>query len=357
MQLNHKKAGVDKKKWGEVSAAAEAQLYRLESASAMVAEISDYGGIITSIKLPGAAVPNSSVVIGSPCLGDYLAGHPYLGCIVGRYANRIRGGAFCLDGEAYQLPINNAPNHLHGGYRGFDKQVWRGEGFIENGAACLRLFYRSQHLEEGYPGNLDVVVTYRLLDNTLRIEYEATTDAATVVNLTNHTYFNLAGVVDQNILDHELQVEADNFLAIDNECIPRSQVSVVGTPLDFRDFRVIGSDIQSPDEQIVFASGYDHNFVLRNSHGEQRAVARLRHPASSRLLEVVTTKPGLQLYTGNFLAGAFNKTGYGMSQKHQGLCLETQSFPDSPNRQDFSDVVLRPGDRYWSVTEYRFSNY
>jgi aldose 1-epimerase len=315
----------------------------------------DYGGIITHIFAPDKEGNMADIAMGFDSLAPYLAGHPYFGAIIGRYGNRIAKGSFTLDGETYQLAVNNMGNHLHGGLEGFDKVRWNAEA-LPGAPPSLRLTYRSPDGEEGYPGNLDVEVRYTLYpNNELHVEYLARTDRTTIVNLTNHSYFNLSGRFDRDILDHELSLEASRFVVVDSTLIPTGELRAAqGTPFDFRSPRAIGERIDADDEQLRLGGGYDHCFALDGPADSLRLAARLYHPESGRQLELFTTEPGLQLYSGNFLNGTLKGKGGARYDYRHALCLEPQHFPDSPNRAEFPSVVLRPGEVYRSKTVYRF---
>jgi len=321
----------------------------------MEVRITNYGGIITSIRVPDRDSNYADVALGHDSLGGYLDGHPFFGAIAGRYANRIGGATFTLDGQTYELAKNNGPNHLHGGLEGFDKKIWGAEPIRDDDAVGIRLSYRSADMEEQYPGNLDVEVTYRLSnDNALRIDYRAKTDKPTVVNLTNHSYFNLAGHASGDILDHELMIDADYFTPVDSGLIPTGELRpVAGTPFDFREPTPIGARIDTDDKQLRHGGGYDHNFVL-NGEGLRR-VATVYEAQSGRFLEVLTEEPGVQLYTSNFLNGTETGKDGAVYRYRNGFCLETQHFPDSPNQPEFPSVVLHPGDEYRTTTIFRFS--
>jgi aldose 1-epimerase len=354
------------KPFGKIAGGQEAQLFLLENAGGLRAEISDYGGTVVRLFAPDRQGRFDDVVLGCDRVEDYVTHSPYFGCIVGRFANRIANGKFSLEGRSYTLAKNNSPAgvpcHLHGGNQGFDKKLWRAELIGTKSEPALRLQYHSPDGEEGYPGNLDVTVTYTLTaDNALRIDYEATTDRATPLNLTNHSFFHLAGEGSGNVLGHVLTLHAGRYVPVDPGLIPIGQLApVAGTPLDFTEPHTIGERIEALHEQLRFAGGYDHNYELdsRSSGGGADAptsAATLFEPKSGRMLEVLTTEPGVQFYSGNFLNGAFaGKHGH-VYQKRAGLCLETQHFPDSPNQPAFPSAVLRPGKTFRSTTVYRFS--
>jgi aldose 1-epimerase len=331
--------------FGILSDSSEPRLHVLDNGSMRVA-ISDYGAIITSVLVPSGKADPVDVVLGPSALAGYAARHPYFGATVGRFANRIADGRFSLDGKEYTLAANNGKNHLHGGLKGFDRRMWAAEAYTENGAACVRMKLKSADGDEGYPGNLDVVATFALdQDNKLGIRYEATTDAATPVNLTNHSYFNLRGEGNGSILDHELELSAGQYLAVNEGLIPDGGPrTVVSTPFDFRQKKQIGKDIAE-------AGGYDHCFVIDGTG--LRTAALAKEPRSGRTLELRTTMPGVQFYSGNFLSGFSGKRG-SVYEKHAGFCLEAEFFPDSPNRQDFPSCILRPGQEYHHLIEYIF---
>jgi len=292
-------------------------------------------------------------VLGFDNLDGYLRGHPYFGAIIGRYGNRIGAGKFVLDGVEYKLAVNNGPNHLHGGIKGFDKVVWKIERAQAKGdEAILKLSYLSKDGEEGYPGNLRCTVTYTLTaDDELKMHYEATTDKATVLNLTNHSYWNLAGQGNGDILGHELMLNADRYTPVDEGLIPTGEFkSVKGTPMDFTRPMTIGSRIKQVD-----IGGYDHNFVLNGKGGKMKLCAKVYEPTSGRAMEIRTTEPGVQFYTGNFLDGTLTGKDGKVYKKHYAFCLETQHFPDSPNKPQFPSVVLRPGGKYDTTTVHKFS--
>jgi aldose 1-epimerase len=325
------------------------QIFTLTNVNGIEVRVMTYGAAVVSLRTPDRAGNLRNIVLGFDSFEPYLAGVPYFGATVGRYANRIANGRFTLDGKTYQLPQNNGPNSLHGGTRGFDKRVWKAQVLESATGPSLRLSYRSAAGEEGYPGELIAHVTYRLKDdNSLAIDYDATTTAPTPVNLANHAYFNLTGDPEQSILGHVLTIHADRFTPVDATLIPTGELrTVAGTPLDFRVPRVIGSHIDEQDEQLRFGHGYDQNWVLNHSAPATLSTAAvLTDPQSGRTLEVRTTQPGLQFYSGNFLGGG-DATPF---KRRSGLCLETQHFPDSPNQAGFPPTILRPGQVYSEKT-------
>jgi len=318
----------------------------------------DYGAIITSILMPDHNGVRDDVVLGYDDLVGYLDPKtPYFGAVIGRYANRIANGRFALEGKTYSLAQNDGPNHLHGGLRGFDKVIWKAEAFTTDRGGEMRFSYTSPDGEEGYPGALTAVVCYTLTsDNELICDYRATTTKATPINLTQHSYFNLSGLGSQNVLDHNLILAADAFTPIGPTLIPTGEITpVAGTPFDFRTERSIGACINADHEQIRFALGYDHNFVLNKPGGALSLAARVHEPHSGRLLEVFTDQPGIQFYSGNFLDGTIiGKMGVAYPHRHR-FCLETQHFPDSPNKTNFPTTILHTGEEYRTQTIYKFS--
>jgi aldose 1-epimerase len=349
--------GTKKEPFGKMADGTPVDLYTLTNASGAQVKITTYGGAVVSLLMPDRDGNLDDVALGFGTLEEYVEKSPYFGCITGRYANRIAKGRFTLNGVEYTLAQNDGQNHLHGGVRGFDKVVWDAQEKSSGDGAGLDLTYLSQDGEEGYPGNLSVKVTYTLTnDDELRIDYLATTDADTVVNLTNHTYFNLADGGAGDILGHKLMIDADRFTPIDGTLIPTGELrSVESTPMDFRQLTAIGARIEQDDEQLRFGLGYDHNWVLNNSAGVLALAARVREPVTGRVMEVYTTEPGIQLYSGNFLDGSITGRSGKVYHKRNGLCLETQHFPDSPNKPDFPSTVLRPGETYRTTTVYRFT--
>ena len=343
--------------FGTTPEGVEVRLYTLRNAHGMRATITNYGGIVTSLVVPDRTGRPGDIVLGFDSLEGYLRGSPYFGAIVGRYANRIAGARFTLDGKAYRLAANDGANALHGGVKGFDKVVWEATPFPDSAPSGLRLHYVSADGEEGYPGRLDVTVTYEVTDaNELRITYHATTDKATVVNLSHHGYFNLAGQASRSILGHELLIATDRYTPVDVSLIPTGEFArVAGSAFDFQAATPIGARIDADDRQLRYGKGYDHNFVILGMPGTLRLAARLRDPESGRTMEVLTTEPGIQFYSGNFLDGTLTGKG-GVQYLHRsGLCLETQHFPDSPHHASFPTSVLRPGETFRSETVYRFS--
>jgi aldose 1-epimerase len=325
-------------------------IYTLTNSLGFEVSVTNYGGAVTSLKTPDRDGNFGEIVLGFESLDEYVHNPRYFGALIGRHANRIARGRFSLDGVEYQLPCNNGANHLHGGFKGFDKRVWD----VREGETTLHLTYFSKDGEEGYPGNVRTEVDYTLLDHELRVDYRATTDRDTIVNLTNHSYFNLRGT--GTILDHELTLNADHFTPVSDDLIPNGEIrSVDGTPMDFRNGKAIGSEISAPYDQLGFTGGYDHNFVVSDYDGSLRSAARVHEPSTSRVLEVLTTQPGMQFYSGNFLDGSLVGRNGVVYVKYAGLCLEPQHFPDAPNHSSFPSTVLRPGEEYKQTTVFRFS--
>jgi aldose 1-epimerase len=350
-------AAVTRASFGTLPDGTGVELYTLKNAGGMEVRITNYGGIVTSLKVPDRNGRFADVVLGHDTLEGYLHNAPYFGAIVGRYANRIGKARFQLDGKTYRLAANDGPNTLHGGLKGFDKAVWRTDTFEQPGASGVVLTHASADGDGGFPGTLAVRVTYTLNDkNELAIDYRATTDKPTVLNLTHHGYFNLAGHDAGDILKHELTIDADRYTPVDATLIPTGVLAnVAGTPFDFRSKTAIGARIDADDAQLKLGKGYDHNFVLNREGAGLVLAARVEEPQSGRVMEVRTTEPGVQLYTGNFLDGTVTgKSGHAYRLRH-GLCLETQHFPDSPNQPDFPTTTLRPGGEFTSTTVYSFS--
>jgi aldose 1-epimerase len=348
--------GVTMSTFGKMPDGQTIDLYTLTNRSGMKVAITNYGGKIVSIVVPDRKGQMADVVLGFNSLDSYVAPNPFFGTLVGRYANRIGNAKFTLDGKEYHLAVNDGPNSLHGGLKGFDKQVWKAKE-IQGEHPGVELTYLSKDGEEGYPGDLSVKVVYTLMgDNALRIDYSATTDKDTVLNLTNHSYFNLAGQGNGDILKQEMMINAGFFTPIDSTLIPTGEIrKVEGTPLDFRKSTPIGERIDADDEQMKFGKGYDFNFVINHGGHGLTLAARAKDPESGRVLEVLTTQPGVQFYTGNFLDGTVRGRDGKVYGKRSGFCLETQHFPDSPNKPSFPTAELKPGQTYHEVTVYKFS--
>jgi len=347
-----------KKSFGKTPDGQPADLFVLTNKNGAEVSITNYGGAVVSLKVPDRGGKLADVVLGYDGIDGYVNDKSYFGALVGRYGNRIGHAQFVLDGRTYTLAKNNGENSLHGGVKGFNKAVWTAKTLSKKDGQSLELSYLSKDGEEGFPGNLKVTVTYTWTDaNALKIEYSATTDKKTVVNLTNHSYFNLAGQGSGDILGHLMTIEADKFTPVDSGLIPTGELrDVAGTPFDFRNSTAIGARISQDDEQLKLGGGYDHNFVLRRSAGSSETLAaRVVEPTSGRVLEVWTTEPGVQFYTGNFLDGKAAGKGGATYPKRSAFCLETQHFPDSPNQPKFPSVALNPGERYHTITTYKFS--
>ncbi|MBN2175568.1 MAG: galactose mutarotase [Bacteroidales bacterium] len=340
--------GIEKTIYGKIENQ-EVYLFTLTNINGMQVKLSNYGGIVTSIVVPDKHGMMDDVVLGFDDLDGYLKNEPYFGAIVGRYANRIAKGKFSLEGVEYNLALNNGPNHLHGGIRGFDKVIWEATELDKDQEIGVQLQYLSRDGEEGYPGNLEVVIKYMLTDeNELKIIYRAETDKATPINLSHHSYFNLSGSEGHGILEQTLWLNADKFSVVDHTLIPTGELRpVAGGAMDFTNPKPVGAQIDEVE------GGYDHNFVL-NRHRLQDKVAELYDKLSGRVLEVYTTEPGIQFYSGNFLDGTISGKKGKRYNKHFGLCLETQHFPDSPNHPEFPNTILKPGEEYQQVTVYKF---
>jgi aldose 1-epimerase len=347
--------GVQRAEFGKTKDGRLVELYALKNRHGMVAKVTTYGATLIELNVPDRNGQVADVVLGWDKLAPYLGEEPYFGATVGRVANRIAKGTFTLNGKTCKLATNNGPNHLHGGLKGFDKVVWQAEVQPSSAGPSVRFTYHSPNGEEGYPGNLTASVTYTLTDqNEVKLDYAATTDAPTPVNLTNHSYFNLAGEGSGTILAHELQIEADSFTPVDDTLIPTGEIKPVkGTPMDFTTVTPIGARI----DQVPGAppGGYDHNYVLRGSKLSLVLAAKVYELKTGRVMEVLTTEPGLQFYSGNFLDGTLKNRNGVPYQKHDGFCLETQHFPDSVNHPGFPSMILTPDRTYRSETIYRFS--
>ncbi|MBW8036126.1 MAG: galactose mutarotase [Planctomycetes bacterium] len=343
----------EKADFGATKDGTAVDIYTLTNASGMEAKIMTYGATVVSLKVGDRDGKLDDVVLGLDNVGEYEEKSRYFGCIVGRYGNRIGKGKFTLDGTEYTLAVNNGENHLHGGLKGFDKAVWE----AEYDGVGLKMHYVSKDMEEGYPGNLDVTVTYTLTDdNELRIDYFATTDKPTVCNLTNHSYFNLAGQGLRDNLDHELMLNADNFTPVDSDLITTGEIRPVkGTPMDFTKPTAIGLRIDDDYEQLKPGGGYDHNWVLNKDGEDMTLAASVYEPTTGRFMEVFTIEPGIQFYACNFLDGSVTGKESRVYKYRYAFCLETQHYPNSPNRPEFPSVVLRPGQEYKTSTIYKFS--
>lgn len=343
--------------FGQLSDGREATLYTLTNASGMVVKITNYGGIITSVLTPDKDGTMGDVVLGYDSVEEYVAGSPFFGCITGRYANRIAAGKFTLNGETYTLATNNGPNHLHGGLEGFDKKLWDAESFENENGVGVSMTYVSPDREEGYPGTLTSRVTYTLTPaNAIQIDYEATTDKPTVINLTNHSYFNLKDGGASSMLDHKMRIVADRYIPTDVGNIPLGPLETVeGTPFDFRSSTAIGDRIDADHVQIERGYGYDHTYVINDGGSSLALAAEVYEESTGRFMEVLTTEPGVQFYTGNHLNGSFTGKNDVAYERRSGFCLETQRYPDTPNQPDYPTAVLNPGETYESTTVYRFS--
>lgn len=345
-------AAVTGRPWGTTASDERVDLFTLTNTKGATAQITNYGGIVVSIKIPDKTGKIADIVLGFDSLAPYLGKHPHFGCLTGRYANRIGGARFTIDGVEYQVTANSGKNHIHGGKANFATIVWEARILAEENALELR--YTCADGEEGFPGKLDCRVTYSLTENNeFQIKYQATTDKATVVNLTNHSYFNLAGEGSGDVLGHELKISAEQYTATDDALIPTGELeTVLGTALDFNTPHLIGERIESQVKPILQGKGYDHNYVLKGQG--MKLAARAKDPQSGRVMEVFTTEPGVQFYTSNHLKGIAGKSGH-IYEKRHGFCLETQKFPDSPNKPQFPSATLRPGETYLHKTTFKFS--
>ena len=348
--------GVSKARFGKLAKGTSVDIYTLRNSKGMEARIMTYGGILVSLKVPDRDGKLGDVVLGHDDPASYESNNsPYFGALIGRYGNRIAAGKFTLEGKNYSATVNNSPNMLHGGNKGFDKVIWKVKEIKNPEGPSIELTYVSKDGEEGFPGKLNVTAVYTLTeDNSLKIEFTATTDKTTVVNLTAHSYFNLAG--KGNILDDSVYINADKFTPVNTNLIPTGELKPVdGTPFDFRTPTKVGARIEQVDEQIKFGNGYDHNWVLNKKPGEMSVAARVSDPTTGRTLEVSTTEPGVQFYTGNFLDGTQIGKGGWKYQFRNGLCFEPQHFPDSPNQPNFPSTTLKPGETYHNTIVYKFT--
>lgn len=354
--LANAQATVTRESFGKTATGEAVALYTLRNIHGVEAKITNYGGIVVSLKVPDRNGKFDDIVLGFNDFESYLKSHPYFGAIIGRYGNRIAKGRFTLNGVEYKLAVNNGENHLHGGIKGFDKVLWKGQHHRTKAGVSVDLTYLSEDGEEGYPGNLQVRVIYTLTNNNeLKIEYSATTDKDTVINLTNHSYFNLAGEGRGDILNHRVMINADRFVPTDAGSIPNGELQrVAGTPFDFLRPMEIGARINNDYEQLKLGNGYDHTFVINGRPGRLRFAARASESTSGRVLEVWTTEPGMQFYTGNFLDGTLTGKAGNLYPRRSGFCFETQHYPDSPNQPSFPTTTLRKGGRYRSTTVYKF---
>jgi aldose 1-epimerase len=354
---NRKEAGVSRAVFGKTPEGETVDVFTLSNAQGMEVRVITYGGIITSIRVPDRSGHLDDVVLGFDNLDGYIKNPPYLGAIIGRYANRIAKGRFALDGKTYTLAVNNGPNHLHGGIKGFNKVVWKAESFKNFDGTGVVFTHTSPDGDEGYPGTLSLRVAYTLSDhNEIAVDYQATADKPTPVNLTQHTYFNLAGEGSRDVLDHVLTINASRYTPVDANLIPVGELrDVAGSPFDFRMPKAIGERIGQDDPQLRMGNGYDHNFVLDRTGDSLLQAAHVVEPSTGRVLDVSTTEPGMQLYTGNFLDGTLTGKSGHVYKRRYGFCLETQHFPDSPNQPNFPNTILRPGETYRSKTVFAFS--
>jgi len=342
--------------YGKLSDGSIVYRYKLTNVHGVQLDVITYGGRIVSLKVPNKDGDLENVVLGFDKLENYLEENPFFGALIGRYGNRIAKGKFSINGKTYNLATNNEPNHLHGGFKGFDSVLWKAQP-IEAKQPALKLTYLSRDGEEGYPGNLNVTVVYTLTsDNAVEVDYRATTDKTTIVNLTQHAYFNLAGDFNNNVLSHEVHINADAFLPIDETSIPTGEIrDVKGTPFDFKEPKLIGEQINETNEQLQFGNGYDHCWVLNGKKGNLRFAASAFDKNSGRFMEVYSTEPGMQFYTGNYLDGTLPIPKGGTYSSRSGFCFETQHFPDSPNKKEFPSVILNKGEPYQSKTVFKFS--
>ena len=356
--LAHAQATVTKESFGKTSTGENIDIYTLKNANGVETRITNYGGIVVSLQIPDRNNKFDDVVLGFNDLESYLTkNNPYFGAIIGRYGNRIGKGRFKLNGVEYKLAVNNGENHLHGGIKGFDKVIWTGRSMSTKSGPAVVLTYASKDGEEGYPGTLRVTVTYTLTSkNELKIDYSATTNKDTVINLTHHSYFNLLGEGNGDILNHQVQINADSFVPTDAGSIPTGELKkVANTPFDFLRANQIGARINQDDEQLKFGNGYDHTWVINGRPGTLRLAGGAYESTTGRVMEVWTTEPGMQFYTGNFLDGSLTGKSGKPYQRRSGFCFETQHYPDSPNQPSFPTTTLKRGATYRSTTIYRFS--
>ena len=351
------KGGAVERLFGTTSDGQAVKLFTLKNKSGAELQVINFGAIVLSLKVPDRNGQLADVTLGCDQLSDYESKTPYFGAVVGRYGNRIAKGQFMLEGQTYTLATNNGPNALHGGLKGFDKVVWQAQAVQASDGPAVEFSYLSKDGEEGYPGSLAVKMVYTLTDkNEFKIQYTATTDKPTVVNITHHSYFNLAGAGEGDILGHEMMINADRFTPVDATLIPTGELKPVqGTPMDFTKPMAIGARVNPDNEQLKFGGGYDHNWVINKPMGQLRTMARVYEPTSGRVLEVLSTEPGLQFYTGNFLDGKITGKGGWVYAFRNGFCMEPQHYPDSPNQPNFPSVVLKPGEVYKNTIIYKFS--
>ena len=349
---------IEKKAFGRTLDGVGVDQYILRNKNGMEISAINYGGIITSWKAKDRDGNYKDIVLGFNNLSEYESESPYFGAIIGRYGNRIAKGKFTLNGEEYTLAVNNGENHLHGGLKGFGKVVWDSKEVVDDSTASLVLSYVSNDMEEGYPGNLEVKVIYTLNNNDeLRVKYKAVTDKTTIINLTQHSYFNLSADFNKNILDHDILINADSFLPVDSTLIPTGEIRNVGdTPFDFRRPKNVGEEINNSNNQLMIGNGYDHCWVLNNQNQGLRFVASAYDSGTGRLLEVFSDQPGIQFYSGNFLDGTLQSKIGGNYDFRSGFCLETQHYPNSPNEKSFPSVTLSPGEKYVTETIFKFSS-
>ena len=354
---NNTKVTIEKSPFGTTVEGIEVDKYKLSNQQGMEISIINYGGIITSWTAKDNNGIYEDIVLGYNELSEYEKESPYFGAIIGRFGNRIAKGKFSIEGKEYTLAVNNGENHLHGGIKGFDKVVWDAETISTDSSVSLILTYLSKDMEEGYPGNLEVEVEYTLNnEDELRVTYKATTDKTTVINLTQHTYFNLSANFNNTILNHELILNSDSYLPVDNTLIPTGEFrDVTNTPFDFRTSKTIGQQIDEEDPQLKNGFGYDHCWVLNEQDKGVRFVASAFEPQSRRFLEIFSDEPGIQFYSGNFLDGTLPSKNNGTYEFRSGFCLETQHFPDSPNNRDFPSVILRPEEEYKTQTIFKLT--